>query len=219
MTQQVTFNFTINLGGTDVSPSAEIDNRSAADGGKNMLTLGKTSGFKPAETVFFLVYTNGFVLTKATSNIGSPVKDGTTSVSIPVQDTLTFDNISQNSGNLSKVPTMVDNAYPVGFTWYVNTEDDNATFGSLSTDVNRVALKVTTPFEPPSGMTDTWKIEEAFLKTAQIASVRADFATTAELWKITIPHLDTLISNYNAKKNQDFPVVIGLYFQLPYEEQ
>lgn len=115
-TVKTSFSVSIGVEDSSYTPSASIDTRERADGGFNARFNARTSGFKPGDTIYFLVYVGeSFKVTSVKTSAGSATKASVTPNPqyIDVEpEQITFAEGRASTGSLgNSAPTILTQKY------------------------------------------------------------------------------------------------------------
>ena len=177
MTETVKTSFSFTFGNeTDGQASAEIDSRTAEEGGDNAARLGKTSGFLPGEAISFLVYISPNIEVDYIKSTIGTIANGKTE-SIKNEEELKFPNLT-STANLAK--HAVSNA-TLNPKWIGND------LGILTLSNDQITVKLPKPSVVinSADTDDEKKRKMEQLNRPGIARVK--YTTEPLLYKITVP--------------------------------
>jgi hypothetical protein len=183
--------------------SVEIDGRSAQDGGDNDIRLGKTSGFEPAESIGFLLYYDTSALAvdyiKSTLDAQNAAINRIRAEQITVEETVKFE---QRGGSATLGKKAIANTLTLTV---IGQEPD----GAPTLDSDGVTLKLPdapTSLQIEASDSDVVKAQ----KTKDLrkpSTYKAEYKTEAQLYRITVPNRDTMLSF----DNPPWPVDVYIY--------
>ena len=197
--QKVTFNFVLPLGASDDNaPSAEID---AREDGYNANSNGKTSGFLPAETVYYLVWHPGYTIVRTHSNVGNCGLYLSTT-DYRTREQLSFNTFDSREASLSKPPSGT-----VDFHWY------GEVLGNVSNTGQKVTLKPNSQYLPTiPAQTSALAAERTRLAASAGGVLDAVYLSNPEVWRINLPNTDSLFAS-GGLSDVEFPVNITIFLQ------
>jgi len=195
-----TFSFEIG-GATDGSASAEIDTRSAEDGGDNARRLGRTSNFQPGDLIAFLVYFDhdkydiDHINTSVSEITGASVSIGTSSngvVNITQKEGVIFSQRGESKQLGKKAIANTFTAKNIGNNPLTHFGDGNA---ALQDDLLTFAMSEVKTSEQILP-TDTDALKAAKLKVIRKPTVyELEYKTKARLCRIQTPSRATILGD------------------------
>lgn len=198
-TVSTTFSVSVGTATSLYTPSVEVDTRTAENDGYNAKVHGYTSGFKPGDKVYFIIYTGDkFSVKDVRASAGSAsVKKASATVTIK-DEFLNFPEGRKSTASVSKPAVQLSSTR-----WFGNV------IGDLSVDEDRSTVRPPSlPAVNPTASASEIEAQQRPYTPPGVASV--GYESRCEIWELFTPSDGEVRDALSPATTGDFPIHVSI---------